>query len=185
MTSPSETAGVAEATEAAGGYGVISGRCRPGRGRRPRCGRRGRRHGGPCRRRVRARRPVLARCWVRPGITGVDPGVPRAGRATPRPSPIRRAAAPPARRTRRRGVRRPPRARRAIELERLQPHVRCRPRAPLLARPGMGWCQGRVCGYATARLTARSAGARSPPTTCKPSPSARWPYRYRWGPSPP
>jgi len=25
----------------------------------------------------------------------------------------------------------------------------------LLARPGMGWCQGRVCGYATAELTAR------------------------------
>lgn len=24
----------------------------------------------------------------------------------------------------------------------------------LLARPGMGWCQGRVCGYATARLAA-------------------------------
>jgi len=28
----------------------------------------------------------------------------------------------------------------------------------LLARPGMGWCQGRVCGYATARLTARLCG---------------------------
>jgi D-hydroxyproline dehydrogenase subunit alpha len=27
-----------------------------------------------------------------------------------------------------------------------------------LARPGMGWCQGRVCGYATAELTARSCG---------------------------
>jgi D-hydroxyproline dehydrogenase subunit alpha len=26
--------------------------------------------------------------------------------------------------------------------------------AKLLARPGMGWCQGRVCGYATACLTA-------------------------------
>lgn len=25
----------------------------------------------------------------------------------------------------------------------------------LLTRPGMGWCQGRVCGYATAHLTAR------------------------------
>jgi D-hydroxyproline dehydrogenase subunit alpha len=25
----------------------------------------------------------------------------------------------------------------------------------LLARPGMGWCQGRVCGWATAQLTAR------------------------------
>jgi len=28
----------------------------------------------------------------------------------------------------------------------------------LLARPGMGWCQGRVCGYATAVLTARACG---------------------------
>jgi thioredoxin reductase len=28
----------------------------------------------------------------------------------------------------------------------------------LLARPGMGWCQGRVCGYATADLTARLCG---------------------------
>jgi NADPH-dependent 2,4-dienoyl-CoA reductase/sulfur reductase-like enzyme len=28
----------------------------------------------------------------------------------------------------------------------------------LLARPGMGWCQGRVCGFATACLTARQAG---------------------------
>ena len=28
----------------------------------------------------------------------------------------------------------------------------------LLARPGMGWCQGRVCGYATAVLTARLCG---------------------------
>ncbi|GAA4164890.1 NAD(P)/FAD-dependent oxidoreductase [Phytohabitans flavus] len=28
----------------------------------------------------------------------------------------------------------------------------------LLARPGMGWCQGRVCGFATACLTARYAG---------------------------
>jgi D-hydroxyproline dehydrogenase subunit alpha len=27
-----------------------------------------------------------------------------------------------------------------------------------LARPGMGWCQGRVCGYATAELTARLCG---------------------------
>jgi hypothetical protein len=26
----------------------------------------------------------------------------------------------------------------------------------LLARPGMGWCQGRVCGYATACLAAGS-----------------------------
>ncbi|WP_255686425.1 FAD-dependent oxidoreductase [Micromonospora okii] len=28
----------------------------------------------------------------------------------------------------------------------------------LLTRAGMGWCQGRVCGYATACLTAREAG---------------------------
>jgi NAD(P)H-nitrite reductase large subunit len=28
----------------------------------------------------------------------------------------------------------------------------------LLARPGMGWCQGRVCGHATADLTARLCG---------------------------
>ncbi|HEX6683399.1 MAG TPA: NAD(P)/FAD-dependent oxidoreductase [Candidatus Limnocylindrales bacterium] len=28
----------------------------------------------------------------------------------------------------------------------------------LMARPGMGWCQGRVCGYATACLTARTLG---------------------------
>jgi len=27
-----------------------------------------------------------------------------------------------------------------------------------LARPGMGWCQGRVCGYATAALTAHLCG---------------------------
>ena len=36
--------------------------------------------------------------------------------------------------------------------------MRTRPRATdartvkLLARPGMGWCQGRVCGYAAAKL---------------------------------
>ncbi len=28
----------------------------------------------------------------------------------------------------------------------------------LLARPGMGWCQGRVCGFATAKLAATSGG---------------------------
>lgn len=28
----------------------------------------------------------------------------------------------------------------------------------LLARPGMGWCQGRVCGYATEELVAHDAG---------------------------
>ncbi|MFD2762758.1 FAD-dependent oxidoreductase [Micromonospora eburnea] len=32
----------------------------------------------------------------------------------------------------------------------------------LLARPGMGWCQGRVCGFATVCLTARHL--RRPPT---------------------
>jgi NADPH-dependent 2,4-dienoyl-CoA reductase/sulfur reductase-like enzyme len=31
--------------------------------------------------------------------------------------------------------------------------------AKLMARPGMGWCQGRVCGYATACLTAAWSGA--------------------------
>jgi len=31
----------------------------------------------------------------------------------------------------------------------------------LLARPGMGWCQGRVCGYPTAELTAHLCGRRS------------------------
>ncbi len=38
--------------------------------------------------------------------------------------------------------------------------------AKLLARPGMGWCQGRVCGYATECLAARTAGTtpRHPPT---------------------
>ncbi|RKN06270.1 FAD-dependent oxidoreductase [Streptomyces radicis] len=30
--------------------------------------------------------------------------------------------------------------------------------AKLLARPGMGWCQGRVCGFATAALLAAGAG---------------------------
>jgi D-hydroxyproline dehydrogenase subunit alpha len=29
-----------------------------------------------------------------------------------------------------------------------------------LARPGMGWCQGRVCGYPTATLTARGCDRR-------------------------
>lgn len=31
--------------------------------------------------------------------------------------------------------------------------------AKLLSRAGMGWCQGRVCGYATACLTASAAGS--------------------------
>jgi hypothetical protein len=38
--------------------------------------------------------------------------------------------------------------------------------AKLLARPGMGWCQGRVCGYATACLSAAWSGdAYSPAAT--------------------
>jgi bacterioferritin-associated ferredoxin len=28
----------------------------------------------------------------------------------------------------------------------------------LLSRVGMGWCQGRVCGYAASRLTATATG---------------------------
>ena len=28
----------------------------------------------------------------------------------------------------------------------------------LMARPGMGWCQGRVCGFATAKLAAADSG---------------------------
>jgi hypothetical protein len=31
--------------------------------------------------------------------------------------------------------------------------------AKLLARPGMGWCQGRVCGYATSCLVSEWSGA--------------------------
>ena len=31
--------------------------------------------------------------------------------------------------------------------------------AKLLARPGMGWCQGRVCGYATSCLMSAWTGA--------------------------
>jgi hypothetical protein len=31
--------------------------------------------------------------------------------------------------------------------------------AKLLARPGMGWCQGRICGYATECLVAVAAGS--------------------------
>jgi hypothetical protein len=36
--------------------------------------------------------------------------------------------------------------------------------AKLLARPGMGWCQGRVCGYATACLAARWGGTTYDPS---------------------
>jgi len=36
----------------------------------------------------------------------------------------------------------------------------------LLTRAGMGWCQGRQCGYATAELTARLCGRHITPTTC-------------------
>lgn len=32
----------------------------------------------------------------------------------------------------------------------------------MLARPGMGWCQGRICGYATAGIAACPSGR--PPT---------------------
>lgn len=32
----------------------------------------------------------------------------------------------------------------------------------MLARPGMGWCQGRICGYATAGIAACPSG--HPPT---------------------
>lgn len=35
----------------------------------------------------------------------------------------------------------------------------------LLARPGMGWCQGRICGYATACLAARWSGRPYDPRT--------------------
>jgi hypothetical protein len=34
--------------------------------------------------------------------------------------------------------------------------------AKLLARPGMGWCQGRMCGHAVAGLVAAAAGAGGP-----------------------
>ncbi|WP_223884343.1 FAD/NAD(P)-dependent oxidoreductase [Micromonospora craniellae] len=40
-----------------------------------------------------------------------------------------------------------------VELEATEARI-----VKLLARPGMGWCQGRVCGFATACLTARHAG---------------------------
>ena len=50
----------------------------------------------------------------------------------------------------------------------------------LLARPGMGWCQGRVCGYATARLavdgrplTAEDLGPIVKQSLCAPIPLGR------------
>lgn len=36
--------------------------------------------------------------------------------------------------------------------------------AKLLARPGQGWCQGRICGYATACLMAELSGGEYTPT---------------------
>ena len=44
--------------------------------------------------------------------------------------------------------------------------------AKLLARPGMGWCQGRVCGYATACLTAAWSGTAYSPETVATRPVA-------------
>ncbi len=44
--------------------------------------------------------------------------------------------------------------------------------AKLLARPGMGWCQGRVCGYATACLSARWGGTDFDPTSMARRPMA-------------
>ena len=44
--------------------------------------------------------------------------------------------------------------------------------AKLLVRTGMGWCQGRVCGYATACLTARWAGTPYDPATIATRPVA-------------
>lgn len=44
--------------------------------------------------------------------------------------------------------------------------------AKLLVRPGMGWCQGRVCGYATACLTAAWSGADYSPAVVATRPVA-------------
>ena len=44
--------------------------------------------------------------------------------------------------------------------------------AKLLVRTGMGWCQGRVCGYATACLTARWAGTPYDPAVVATRPVA-------------
>ncbi len=33
----------------------------------------------------------------------------------------------------------------------------------MLARPGMGWCQGRVCGFATTCLSGAPDGAAAEP----------------------
>lgn len=38
----------------------------------------------------------------------------------------------------------------------------------LLVRPGMGWCQGRMCGFATERLVQDCAGRAGPPVTVVP-----------------
>jgi thioredoxin reductase len=40
--------------------------------------------------------------------------------------------------------------------------------AKLLVRPGMGWCQGRMCGFATERLVHRAAGRADAPETLVP-----------------
>jgi hypothetical protein len=40
--------------------------------------------------------------------------------------------------------------------------------AKLLVRPGMGWCQGRICGYATERLVHDAARRVGPPTIAVP-----------------
>ncbi len=44
--------------------------------------------------------------------------------------------------------------------------------AKLLARPGMGWCQGRVCGYATACLSAAWSGEAYSPADAATRPVA-------------
>ncbi len=43
--------------------------------------------------------------------------------------------------------------------------------AKLLVRPGMGWCQGRMCGYATSCLTAAWAERRTHLSTPATDPS--------------
>ena len=62
--------------------------------------------------------------------------------------------------------------------------------AKLLARPGMGWCQGRICGHAVSAIVAAAGGARTWPGTAghgtpmpgwRPFPRARWPSPSRSG----